>query len=320
MPKTPARRVMPFHPAANLFPMMSAREFEDLKEDIRANGLREPIWTHEGAILDGRNRYNACLRLEEEGEPIEPEFREWDGEGSVVAFVVSLNLHRRHLNESQRAWIAADLATMKSGTRTDLASIEARSQAEAAELLNTSRSNLQRAAKVKRSGDPELAAAVQQGSISVSAAVNAIDIADRLTDEHPEIIEVIPEPATRRIIAGNINALPTAEKQEMVRKIIAKDEVVTASLSARMPSRKPAQPTYARLYEAITQVCKLSANLNADGGVLAVMRDEEWTARDIESFVGNVNRGAVALTALYNELSQENVLYGETTADFQYIQ
>ena len=35
---------MPFHPVAGLFPMMSDTEFTALVEDIRHNGLLEPIW------------------------------------------------------------------------------------------------------------------------------------------------------------------------------------------------------------------------------------------------------------------------------------
>lgn len=93
-----------YHEAANLFPMMSGEEFEELKADIAANGLREPIWLHpDGRIIDGRNRHVACL---ETGTPLK--FRTWNSEGSLVSFVVSLNLHRRHLSASQRAAIAVD--------------------------------------------------------------------------------------------------------------------------------------------------------------------------------------------------------------------
>ena len=52
---------------------------------------------------------------------------------------VAKNLHRRHLDESQRSMVAARLATMKQGARTDIASIDAMSQTQAAELLNVSR-------------------------------------------------------------------------------------------------------------------------------------------------------------------------------------
>ncbi len=93
------------HPVANIFPMMTAEEFAGLVEDIKANGLKEPIWLHpDGRIIDGRNRYKACIEA-----GVEPSFRTWNGEGSLVRFVVSLNLHRRHLNSSQRAIVGAKM-------------------------------------------------------------------------------------------------------------------------------------------------------------------------------------------------------------------
>src|SRR5262249_60772973 len=48
-------------PAAELFPLMQGKELEDLAANIQANGLINPIPTHKGVILDGRNRYRACL-------------------------------------------------------------------------------------------------------------------------------------------------------------------------------------------------------------------------------------------------------------------
>jgi DNA modification methylase len=99
--------LMEHHPVASLFPLMQGDEFTGLKEDIRLNGLREPVWTWQGKVIDGRNRLRACTDL-----GIEPRFREWDGNGSLVAFVVSLNLHRRHLTSSQRAALAAEVEPM----------------------------------------------------------------------------------------------------------------------------------------------------------------------------------------------------------------
>lgn len=86
------------HPVADLFPLLPADELAALAEDIKANGQREPIWLHDGKIVDGRNRYAACRQA-----GVEPQFREWDGNGSLVGFVVSLNLHRRHLSATRHA-------------------------------------------------------------------------------------------------------------------------------------------------------------------------------------------------------------------------
>ena len=155
---------MEFHQCANVFPLMSEQEFGLLCNDIGQNGLLERIWIYDEKIIDGRNRYKACLAV-----GVEPEFREWQGNGSLVAFIVSLNLHRRHLSESQRGLIAARLANLEKGQHAP--SIEgAVTQADAAELLNVSVSTVERAAKVLRDGVPELIQKVEENKVAVSFA------------------------------------------------------------------------------------------------------------------------------------------------------
>ena len=88
-----------YHEVANIFPMMGESEFSEMKADIANNGLKLPIWLHEGKIVDGRNRYKACLEI---GGHVE-RFEEWDKKGSLVEFVVSLDTKRRHLTPSQLA-------------------------------------------------------------------------------------------------------------------------------------------------------------------------------------------------------------------------
>jgi len=92
-----------FHEVCTLFPEMSDGEYAALVEDIQAHGQREPITILEGKIVDGRSRYRACKEL-----GIEPRFQEWDGKDSLVDYVVSMNLKRRHLSLDQRAAFAAD--------------------------------------------------------------------------------------------------------------------------------------------------------------------------------------------------------------------
>jgi len=50
-----------YHPLANLFPLLGETEVQTLSDDIRNNGLNVPITMYEGKILDGRNRYAACI-------------------------------------------------------------------------------------------------------------------------------------------------------------------------------------------------------------------------------------------------------------------
>jgi hypothetical protein len=98
-----------FHPLATLFPLIEGAKFDALVADICENVQREPIWLHDGLILDGRNRFRACRLV-----GVEPRFELYQGE-DPLGFVVSLNLRRRHLNESQHAMVAAKLANMERG-------------------------------------------------------------------------------------------------------------------------------------------------------------------------------------------------------------
>jgi predicted transcriptional regulator len=90
------------HPLANMFPMIEGRESENLKESIAKSGILEPITLFQGMILDGRNRYAAAKAV---GHPFTPkDFREWHGSTLVEAeeWVISTNLHRRHLTAKQK--------------------------------------------------------------------------------------------------------------------------------------------------------------------------------------------------------------------------
>lgn len=110
-----------FHKIAEMFPFMSEEEFKEFKEDIKKNGLQEPIVLYEGKILDGRNRYNACKELN-----IEPETKVFSGKDPTT-YIISKNLFRRHLNLYQKTKIAmlllpkyAKEARKQQGKRTDL--------------------------------------------------------------------------------------------------------------------------------------------------------------------------------------------------------
>lgn len=179
---------MEFHPVANIFPLMVESEIASLAKNIAEIGLLEPIWLDaEGRIIDGRNRFLACQRAK-----VEPKFQTYDG-AQPIEFVVSMNLHRRHLSESQRGMVAAEIANLKNGQRADMAS---RSQADyiytppvsieqAAEMLNVSRATVSNAKVVLRDGTPEQIAAVRDGSAAVYPLAKEL----RAANQSPEKID-----------------------------------------------------------------------------------------------------------------------------------
>ncbi|NLH78625.1 MAG: DNA modification methylase [Acidobacteria bacterium] len=165
---------MEFHEIANIFPLMDGPEFTALVEDIRTNGLLDPIITHDGKIIDGRNRYRACVEA-----GVAPRFEVWRQNGKpMLDWVVSKNLHRRHLNETQRGVVANKLANMPLGgaiyrclnSSTD----DHISQTKAASMMNVSRSTVQAIATVERE-KPELIPLLESGEMSSHEAVQQIN-------------------------------------------------------------------------------------------------------------------------------------------------
>jgi N6-adenosine-specific RNA methylase IME4 len=194
-----AKKMLAFHPASEIFELIEGAEFDALVENIAKHGLINEIWLHpDGSILDGRNRYRACLEA-----GVEPRFQTWDGIGFAADFVWSLNATRRHLEGNARKIAAAKyaieleregeerrLANLRKGVEAPTASNDAigelgRSREIAAEKFNESAKSVERAVKVVKDGAPELIKAVERGDVSVSAAA---DVATLPKQRQAEIV------------------------------------------------------------------------------------------------------------------------------------
>ena len=89
-----------FHQDSFQFELLPFNEFLELAEDIKERGQLEKIEWLEGKILDGRNRYLACLF-----HGILPKSKNLPDSIDPFDHVISRNLRRRHLNAAQRAEI-----------------------------------------------------------------------------------------------------------------------------------------------------------------------------------------------------------------------
>lgn len=160
------------HPIANLFPEMSEFQFEELKKDIKQHGLKMPILTYGGKVVDGRHRLRACTVL-----GIEAKYAELEAanDKSAEQSVISINLQRRHLTDGQRAIFAARLTNSLLGTNQHTAG--AVSQKQVAEELGISVDSVQRGKKVLNHGVPELIAAVSDGKIDITNAAKIAQLA-----------------------------------------------------------------------------------------------------------------------------------------------
>jgi hypothetical protein len=261
------------HPAAKLFPLMSDEEFAGLRLDIHAHGLREAIVVYKGQVLDGRNRLRACQELK-----IEPEVREWQNgkEGdSPTAFVLSANLHRRHLSASQKAIIAVEAKPMfdaeakarqreagkqfGKGKKNSLAQkkakpSEGKSAAAAGNALNVSRSTVEKAQKVATAA-PELTERIKAGTLSLTDA----DAISRLTQ---------PEQRDAAIAIMENNYAKSGKEAVHIVKTHNPDPVELAKAARATPIKEDHRAE--NWMRAVGKVGDLVAGIEKNGGAGAI--------------------------------------------------
>jgi hypothetical protein len=206
-----------FHPRANLFPL--DQNATQLADDIKANGLREKITRFEGKVLDGRLRCLACRKA-----GVEPEFYDFDPErdGDPLAYVISKNLNRRQLNESQRALVAAKIANLEQGQRaSDNPENFPVTQAIAAAMANVSDRSLRLAKAVLES--PDLVRAVERGRLRVSEAAKAAKLPSEIQAQIADLAEDGRAKEARAAIkdAGNKANKRTAAIEEASEKALS---------------------------------------------------------------------------------------------------
>jgi len=251
------------HELCVLFPRITGAEFEALKDDIRANGLREPITLHNGMVLDGGNRYRACLET-----GVEPVFVEHEGD-DLVSFVLSANLHRRHLSPGQHAAIVASVTNWAEvqghggDRRSDqVATLPLETLADRAKVSGASPRTQRMADKVAKA-DPELAREVAQGKTTLPIAVAQVE-----GKAKPDQVATLPletEPSD------------TPALDELIDELQRENKILQAQVEAINSSDPAAKAvTYVRMYE--DAVRKQSEEM--DKTKLATDR-EAWTKKQL---------------------------------------
>lgn len=237
-----------FHPLANIFPLIEGQDFDDMVADIRAHGLREPIVLLDGKILDGRNRYRACVAAKVLPESLDnlgpnhlklikfhvPPGSPPPSQAELLDFVWSKNWHRRQLTPSQRAIVMADYEAFGHGgarrapvqaANLHLEGLEpaipAPTRADLSERGQVSERLLASAAVVRDNAAPEVKEAVRQGHIAVTAAE---EIAHKPVEEQRAILDALPRDEKGKLTPEAKKALGPVIKEIRAEKQIEKKE------------------------------------------------------------------------------------------------
>jgi len=217
------------HPAADLFPMHDEATFTALVKSITEEGFDEHeriVLMPDGTLLDGRNRYKACLTA-----GVEPMFRTYTG-SDPVGFVLARNsTSRRHLSESQRAMIAGRAANLPHGVKAQVSGkfatlvggTDGAKEAEsitlehASDSARVSKRSATDARAVIDQGVPILVDAVEQGKVAVSTAATIARDLD--TDEQVDLIDGGDEKA----IIAKANEIRKRKRQDRLAERARRD-------------------------------------------------------------------------------------------------
>ena len=178
------------HPLCTYFPRMSDAEFISLKANIQDIGQTHPIYTLDGMILDGGNRYRALCEL-----GIKPVMIEYTG-SNPTQFILSSNLHRRHLTQGQAAaivsasqsWVKAQVVDdEKLANSAPLDTAESR-----AKQSGVGQRTQQMADKLVKEAPAELVKEVIDGKKSLTKAIKEISPPKPVTPK-PEPVPVVDQ-------------------------------------------------------------------------------------------------------------------------------
>ncbi len=209
--------------------MMAGAELTDLAADIRKHGQLSPIVIWKGQIVDGRNRFQACALANVTPETIEHEFAD---DADAARFVMSRNIHRRHLKPGQRAALIGKLREMfvgaakeRQGTRSDLVANlpqgsepSRKARDDMANAAGVSPRTMQHALNAQDRGAPEVSEAMERGDLAPSTAAKLVAAepnhdaqADAVAGGPSRVREVIEERTTRRERVVEFNAPEVAK-------------------------------------------------------------------------------------------------------------
>jgi DNA modification methylase len=186
----------------SLIPPLSNEEFKQLERNILEEGIREPLITWNGILIDGHNRYRIAQEHDMNYETLEKEF---DNINRVKKWMIHNQFGRRNLSNYQRSVLALQLedvfrekAKENQGNRNDIKQISAESKPietrqEIAKVANVSHDTIAKVKKIEAVATPEVKARLNTGTMSINEAYKEIKKEEKIEETRKEKNEIIKQ-------------------------------------------------------------------------------------------------------------------------------
>jgi N6-adenosine-specific RNA methylase IME4 len=168
----------------SLIPPLSNEEFKQLERNILEEGIREPLITWNGILIDGHNRYRIVMEHDMNYETLEKEF---ENINRVKEWMINNQFGRRNLSNYQRSILALELeyvfrekAKEKEQFRKTTSQIsdeslpEISTKKELAKIANVSHDTIAKVKKIQSNATPEVKEKLNTGTMSINEAYKEI--------------------------------------------------------------------------------------------------------------------------------------------------
>ena len=184
-----------------LIPPLTSEEFKQLERNILEEGIRDPLVTWNGILVDGHNRYRIAQEHDINYVTVEKEF---ENINRVKEWMINNQFGRRNLNsyvrtvlvlrlkeiiseiakENQKGGQGGILLPKKSAEANKL---ENETRYKLGKIANVSHDTISRVEKIEATASPEIKAKVSTGQISINEAYKEIKKEEKIDERKKDI-------------------------------------------------------------------------------------------------------------------------------------
>jgi N6-adenosine-specific RNA methylase IME4 len=186
----------------SLIPPLSNEEFKQLERNILEEGIREPLITWNGILIDGHNRYRIAQEHDINYETLEKEF---ENIFLVKVWMIYNQFGRRNLSNYWKSVLALELEDVfrekakenlvlsggdkKSGLQISVNPItnKINTQKEIAKIANVSHDTIAKVKKIQSNATPEVKEKLNTGAISINEAYKEIKKEKKIEERKEDI-------------------------------------------------------------------------------------------------------------------------------------
>lgn len=208
----------------NLIPPLSEDEFNGLEKSILEEGVREPIVTWRGYIVDGHNRYKIATKYGLDFDTVEYDFAD---EAAVIDWMVETQCSRRNLElfqktalkiKAEKAKLAAKAkekeherkTTSVNSSKSNLPTYDTRK--ELAKSAGVSEQTVSRVERILNEAPQELIEQCERGEVSINAAYKQLRDAEKKAEREAAIEEAKAQPRS----ASYVDIFTTDKKYRVI--------------------------------------------------------------------------------------------------------